>query len=340
MATTPRASPGTWYLEHLSEGDLVLLSEAARRAPEAVRGARPDPRELRAFPGLVEELLAAPAAFELVFAAGPGGSTVPAAPGESSTAGFAGRPSAAGRGRPAPTRTALLDASPFLVFALAVHRLLAELRGAGHVAEFAGPRRRIVVLGTADLVEVLAEPWRRLYLVELLASFTHVASGSVLVRTRRGLRRQRFSELDPVRLASLLEVLPEVEHAGVYRRLGDLALFLTGVFPDHTALRGLGEIDRARLWRSTGAGGPASPHGAEAPPTLDLLGRGGAVGLLEELGSRWYRLAARRVVGPASGTASVLDDLAARFGPARRALNVLTDRYLLPRRGQLFGTAD
>lgn len=322
MATTPRATPGTWYLEHLSEGDLVLLSEAARRAPEAVHGARLGPGELRSSPGLVEELLAAPAAFELAFSASPGGPTAAAAP--------LGRLTA-----PAPPF--LVDASPFLVFALAVHRLLAELRGAGHVAEFAGPRRRIVVLGTGDLVEVLAEPWRRLYLVELLASFTHVASGSVLVRTRRGLRRQRFSELDPVRLAGLLEVLPEVEHAGVYRRLGDLALFLTGVFPDHTALRGLGDLDRSRLWRSTGAGEPSDPPARRSSPALELLGSGGAVGLLEELGSRWYRLAARRVVGPASGTASVLDDLAERFGPARRALNVLTDRYLLPRRGQLFG---
>ena len=46
-----------------------------------------------------------------------------------------------------------------------------------------------------------------------------------------------------MRLASLLHIVPEDERPGVYRRLGDLALFLTGVFPDHTEMRGLGPHD-------------------------------------------------------------------------------------------------
>lgn len=234
----------------------------------------------------------------------------------------------------------LASASPFLVFAVAVHRLAADLRHAGHVDEFAGPRRRLVVLGTADLVEVLDDPWRRLYLVELLTSFTKVASGSVWVRTGRRVRRLRISDLDPVRLAGLLGVLPEEQHAGVYRRLGDLALFLTGVFPDHTATQGLAQVAEQRLRRTTGHLGPTAPPSPNAPPSPDaLLGTEGAVGLLEELGRRWYRLAVHSVRGPLTGTASALPALAARFGPARRTLNVLTDRYLLPRRHDLFGRA-
>jgi len=38
-----------------------------------------------------------------------------------------------------------------------------------------------------------------------------------------------FSELDLMRLLLMLDALPEQLHSGVYRRLGDLALFLTGV---------------------------------------------------------------------------------------------------------------
>ena len=98
--------------------------------------------------------------------------------------------------------------------------------------------------------EFMAPPRHRLFLAELLASYTHVASGSVMVATRRGLRRQRFSELDPVRLAGLLEVVSREERPGILRRMGDLALFLTGVFPDYVARRGFGPIEEGRLLRA------------------------------------------------------------------------------------------
>ena len=119
-----------------------------------------------------------------------------------------------------------------------------------------GPGAWPRVLDAAQLCDFLAAPWRRLFLAELLASYTHVASGSVLVSTRRGWRRQRFSELDPVRLAGLLEVISESERPGILRRLGDLTLFLTGVFPDYVARRGFGPIEESRLLR---AGGMVKP---------------------------------------------------------------------------------
>src|SRR5262249_10641218 len=128
----------------------------------------------------------------------------------------------------------LLRASPFLTFALVVHRGWAELRHATYVHEWVGPRERLPVLGGDDLPEFCPAGDRRLFLTELLASCTRVASGSTYVRTARGWRRRRFSELDPLRLASLLDAVPEAERPGIYRRLGDLALFLTGVFPDRT----------------------------------------------------------------------------------------------------------
>jgi hypothetical protein len=124
----------------------------------------------------------------------------------------------------------------------------------------------------------------------LLASYVHVASGSVWVQTARGWRRRRrYSELDPIRLAALLEVVDEAERPGVWRRLGDLALFLTGVFPDHTDVPGVAPVRATRLLRSAGLG----PGDAET---------GGGVALLELLGRRWYRLAQASSVGvPGSG---------------------------------------
>jgi hypothetical protein len=218
-----------------------------------------------------------------------------------------------------------VTATPFLVFAVAVHRTTSELAAATHVSEWFGPRQRVPVLDVSDLRDFLAGPWRRLFLVELLASYTHVASGSVMVSTRRGWRRQRFSELDPVRLAGLLEVVSDAERPGIYRRLGDLALFLTGVFPDHTAQHGFGPVAEGRLLR---AGHLRRPDDMPGP-----------VDLLEHLGRRWYRLAHDAIPAPVPRDVRVLGELAERFNQARRILNVVTDRYLFPFRDRWFHSA-
>ena len=222
----------------------------------------------------------------------------------------------------------LVVATPFLVFAVIVHRAWAELQDATVVEEWVGVRQRLPVLGGTDLREVLATVPRRFFLVELLASYTRVASGSTWVHTRRGWQRRRFSELDPVRLASLLEAVPEPERAGVYRRLGDLALFLTGVFPDNTAQHGLAPIAEERLMRLSGL---------RPDDELPSSGSPGAVGLLEHLGERWYRLALRSVRGPLVGSAATVAEIADRFTATRRTLNLLTDRFVFPMRTQWFG---
>jgi hypothetical protein len=218
--------------------------------------------------------------------------------------------------------------SPFLMFAVVVHRGWDELHHVGHVDEWVGPRRRLPVLGATDLRDFLGSADIRLFITELLASYTRVASGAVWVHTRRGWRRRRFSELDPVRLASLLEVVPDEERSGVYRRLGDLALFLTGVFPDHTELNGLASRDEGRLLRLSGLGGERLP--------ASLGGPTGTVGLLERLGQRWYQLAAR-TARPLTASMQVVAAVGGSFGEARRTLNYLTERHLFSRRGDWFG---
>ncbi|HEX8859731.1 MAG TPA: hypothetical protein VGC06_11710 [Actinomycetes bacterium] len=278
------------YLEHLTSADLTLLGAAAGSPP---------PERLREDPALVERLLDDPRSFQQVF-------------------GDEGR------------ADLLLRASPFLVFALAIQRGAEDLRGAAFVGEWAGPRRRLPVFDTASLRDFLAAPARRLFLAELLASYVHVASGSVLVQTRRGWRRQRFSELDPVRLAALLEVVPEAERVGIYRRLGDLALFLTGVFPDHTATRAFGPVHAERLLRLAGVEGAEAREALAAPS----MGSGG-VALLERLGRRWYRLAYQSAP-VRTAPLRVMDEVARRFDQARRILNLVTDRYLFPFRARWF----
>src|SRR5947209_3271529 len=148
-----------------------------------------------------------------------------------------------------PGRDPLFQASPFLLFSLLVHRATRDLIQASFVDEWVGPRQRVPVFDVTGLREFGAEPARRFFLAELLSSYTHVASGSVMVQTRRGWRRRRFSELDPLRLIELAELLPEAERPAVYRRLGDLSLFLTGIFPDYAAERMVLARERRQLER-------------------------------------------------------------------------------------------
>src|SRR5579875_2554333 len=237
------------YLEHLSPHDLALAcpEDVARIGVPGTRA------QLASDPDRLERALGADALFERVFSHDSGDGP-------------------------------LLGASPFLVFAVCVERAAAELTTATYVAEWLGPGRRAPVFDVDQLPEFLAFRRRRLFLTELLASYTHVRSGSVVQLTRRGLRRHRFSELDPVRLAS---------DAG--QRAG-------------TA--------------------PTWAREATEP-----------VGLLSQLGPRWYRAAFDLIPRPVPADLVVVGELAERFSQARRVLSFITERFLFPHRETWFGLA-
>jgi hypothetical protein len=226
-------------------------------------------------------------------------------------------------GRPAGVTVGV---SPFLTFATAVHRTAVRLETVSFVEERWAPRVRVPVFDVVALRALLSDPLRRWFLVELLASYTRVSSGATWTRTPRGWRRRRFSELDPVCLAEQLHSVGPSEKPGVYRRLGDLALFLLGVFPDHPPSFGGPSGDR--LLRLSGLG------------ARDAGDRDGQV-LLEFLGSRWYaaaEAAARAAGTPVTGSLAVAGHMGEHFAEARRVLNAVTDRYLFPLREQWFGT--
>lgn len=204
--------------------------------------------------------------------------------------------------------------TPSLAFAVLVHQTIRDLGSTVYVPEWVGAGERLPVFDVASLREFSDDVSRRYLVIELLDSFTRVASGSMWVRTHRGYRRRRFSELDPVSLAEMVEGLPIERRAAGYRRLGDVALFLTGVFPDHTARHPLSAMHQARLARSSGAG-------ADWGPGIEYLH------FLEVVGRRWYERAADASFLPPEGRES-LQDLAANFTRARRFLNFLADRHL------------
>jgi len=284
-----RLTVGREYASHLTDADLALLASAAEGPGQPSGPAGPDASLLRADPAALLHLLEHPTIFNAVIVPGDAGH------------GWA------------------VTASPFLVFAVFVQRAAADLASMDHVAERTGPRQRVPLFDAPALRDFLGAPARRLFLAELLASFTRVASGRYRVRSGGQVRTRRFSELDPVRMAGLLDAVPQAERPGVYRRLGDVALFLTGVFPDYAATGVLSPVSAARLLRTAGLPTGQQERMADAP----------AIELLEYLGARWYR-AARDLAPVATARIGVVGEVADQFRQARRVLNHLADRYLLP----------
>jgi hypothetical protein len=225
-------------------------------------------------------------------------------------------------------------ASPFLVFSVAVHGIAGDLASATLTNEWLGPRTRLPVFDAPKVREFIDDAERRLYLAQLLSSFTRVAGWTQWTHTSRGWQRNRFSELDPVQLAQFATMVSVAERPGVWLRLGDLSLFLTGVFPDHTAKRQLSSVAEQRLRRLTQLS--ADANSGDLPRAVSDLG---AVGLFEMVGERAYRSAVKGVPRPLTHSMRVVDDIAARFRIARRVLNLVTERYLFPMRSQFFGIA-
>jgi len=286
---------GSEYAAHLTDSDLKLLAAVAAASPGGPPGgpadAKADAGWLRRDPAAIPILLGDPRVFDAVF-------------GRSEDAARAGSYAA--------------PVSPFLTFAVAVHRTVTELASMDHVAERTGPRQRVPLFDAPALRDFIGSPARRLFLAELLASFTRVASGRYRVRGGGGRpRTRRFSELDPVRLAGLLDGVPDAERPGVYRRLGDVSLFLAGVFPDYATLYGVGPASVGRLLRAAQV--PAAQH--------DQLAAIPAIELLEQLGARWYR-AACGLAPVRTARLDVVAEVADRFRQARRVLNHIADQYL------------
>lgn len=269
------------YVEHLSDRDLALIARATggQRSVAAMR------LRLHEDPAEVEELLADQALFETIFGPGPDSLDVQ------------------------------MGITPFLVFGALVNRVARDLAEAAFVPEWVGSGQRLPVFDVDTLRGFIGDGVRRYFLIEFLASFTKVASGSVWVKTSRGYRRRRFSELDPVSLAEMVDSLPMQQRAGGYRRLGDVSLFLSGIFPDHTTRNSMGELARARLARSAGV--------------YDLpFDDGDEIRFFEIVGSGWYGKASDSAANVVGVGPAYLRDVAERFTDARRFLNFLSDRYL------------
>lgn len=203
---------------------------------------------------------------------------------------------------------ALLRVSPRLVFSVLLRRVVRDLQQRPYTVERAADET-VAVFDATQVRRFVAEPQIWSYLASMLTSFIRNESLTVLVRRREHYVRRRFNTSSLEDMIDLAGLAGADEMAWIFRRIGDIALFQSGIFPQ--SLR-WGRHHGGRAPRP----GPAAWSVRAVPPTLASY---------EEHGRRFYRLAASRA---RQDEGRVLGALAEDFPAARKSLELLSDRYL------------
>ena len=208
--------------------------------------------------------------------------------------------------------------SPTLYFEVLLRRALRELEVATHTVERAG-KQSIPVFDTRDVVELLARPDVLEYMAQMLASFTRIHSHVVPVRRRRGiLRRIRYNDMDVDSLVRLCASADEEQRLGLYKRIADVCLFISGLFPDHTFFD----------YRY-----PAS--GQARPQSARRLRR--SLEDYEREGRKFYGLASEHPTARTLKLSDVFGLLRQHFVSARKPLGFIASQYLHTSKHGLFG---
>jgi len=196
--------------------------------------------------------------------------------------------------------------SPRFLFSVLLRRIRRDLSEIPYTVERIHADGRLVVFDAAIAHSLLRAPAIFDYLVDLLVSFER-AETVVVQRVSDPVRVHRLNTLSIEDMMELAGLIDPTMRPMVFRRIGDIALFTTGLFPA-AVVRGQ---------RPTLAARPA------APPRQRLR-----IEDYEAEGRRFYRLAADRLVSSHHALAQVLVRLSEEFTAARKPLTVLSERYV------------
>lgn len=202
----------------------------------------------------------------------------------------------------------LIRISPYLLFTVLLRRVRHNLQNQSFVLEPYSSGKRIPVFDAPKTVQLLSDTTLREYLVQMLCSFVKTHTGVVYWKERGTWHKRKFSDIDMDDMIALARMVEPQFRPRLYKRIADIALFLTGIYPDHTSLF------------------------TSRPKSMATAAR--TIPDYEREGRRFYALAAQQAEPP--WPPSVYEELAEKFTVAREALNTLADRYLKPLREKLF----
>jgi hypothetical protein len=203
---------------------------------------------------------------------------------------------------------ALVRVTPHMLFSVLLRRLRRELEKEAYVLDVDTKGKRIPVFEGPAVAEMLSDKQTRDYLAEMLSSFARTNSGIIYWKERGTWLKRRFTDIDLDDMVELARIIDPEMRPALYKRIADIALFLSGIFPEHAA-------------HSSGS----RKNMFSAKHTLRDY---------EQAGKRFYRVAARET--DQTQWKPVLGTLAEKFSLARLALNSLSDRYVKTLRTQYF----
>jgi hypothetical protein len=203
---------------------------------------------------------------------------------------------------------ALVRVTPHLLFSVLLRRLRKQLEKETYVLDLDTNGKRIPIFEGRAVAEMLADKQTCDYLAEMLSSFARTNSGMIYWKERGTWHKRRFSDLDLDDMVELARVIDPEMRPALYKRIADLALFLSGIFPEHSAY-------------------VAGPRRTIFSPKRTLEE-------YEQTGKRFYQVAARET--DQMHWKPILGTLAEKFTLARLALNSLSDRYVKTLRTRYF----
>jgi hypothetical protein len=209
----------------------------------------------------------------------------------------------------------LLQISPWLFFTLLLRRTWRDLEGEAFTVEQRS-RQKVVLFDADRVVQLLAQAPVRDYLATMLASFTRIESVTMLVEVKKGRwRGYRTHEFDIEGMIRYSQTLAEPFRFAPYKRIGDVCLFLSGMFPE--------AINRR----------------TRSPQNGRSRSRGSTFQKIEDYeayGQAFYRQAAEHEQARRESLEAVLATLSQNFILAEKPLAFLAGRYLQFIRHNLF----
>ena len=203
----------------------------------------------------------------------------------------------------------LLKISPFLFFEILLRKAAKDLSGVGYTYEKTGTMS-IPVFDTEDLVSLLNRESLLIYLADMLSSFTRVESYAISIRIRKGIwRKIRFNDLDIHSLMSLCNVVDDAYQFSLYKRIGDICLFILGIFPVYA--------ERNYRYPASGKHRPMIAGRRRTSPQD-----------YEKEGQRFYRLAAEHRTALEMELSGVFWSLHKNFSKAKKPLTFIAEHYL------------
>jgi hypothetical protein len=202
----------------------------------------------------------------------------------------------------------LVGVTPHLLFSVLLRRLRRELEKEAYVLDVDTNGKRIPIFEGPAVAEMLSDRQTRDYLAGMLSSFARTNSGIIYWKERGTWHKRRSSDIDLDDVVELARVIDPEMRPALYKRIADIALFFSGIFPEHVA-PSLGSR-KAKF---------------SARHTLKEY---------EQVGQRFYKVAARET--DQAQWKPVFVTLAEKFTLARLALNSLSDRYVKTLRVRYF----